>query len=370
MGVEILIYIYLAVALSVILFNIATIIVSKRRNVINEKYRKKYSELVTEELERINNGQPADHKNIVYLKRKLRYSEHLLVFIEVMNKQYETSAEAVGIFFSRISDVMKSITAYYERPSDPIRYAFFLYSIKEFDKMSGSTQPEIAEILMKALHMQNTYCRENALQAVYSSGSAELVIRALQLIDSEKIPHNSKLLCDGLLKFQGSTNELLDRLWEVFDDFDEPMQIVILDYVRFSSSSYKDKIFTIMTDENRSPELRFPCVRYFAKYPDPRAYPVLLEMVSDPQNWRWEFSAIACTTLANYPGEQTVTALKNALSDTNWYVRYNAAESLSRLGVSYDDMLDVLSGSDLYAKDIMQFQFDMQYNRQKEEASL
>ena len=369
MGVELLVYIYLAVCLAMILFNIGTILFAKQRERINDKRSTVYVRLIREELERIARDEPAGQKTVSFLKRKLRHPEHLLVFIQVVTQEYARVPEEIRAFLTRFSDVFSGLSRDYERQSDPIRYAFFLYSIKVFGQMSGSTPPEDVGILLRALRVPNTYCRENALQAIYSSGQTELVIRALAVIDSEHISHNKKLLSDGLLTFRGNKDELTDRLWDVFESFGVGMQTVILDFIRFCAPSHRERLLDILTDENRSPELRFSCIRYFAKYPDAEAYPVLLEMAGDFGNRRWEYPAIACTALASYPGEKTVNTLKRALHVSNWYVRYNAAESLARLGVGYMDLIEVIDGNDRYAREILQFQLDMQYNQRKKAAA-
>jgi len=369
LGVEILVYIYLAVCLAMIFFNIGTIIFARQRDRANEKRSIQYESLIREEVKRIGRGEPTGQKTVPYLERKLRHPEHLLVFIHVMTQEYTQFPDEIRTCLERFSEALDSLSPHYERQSDPIRYAFFLYSIKAFCQMSGVMPPQVAEILLRALRVPYTYCRENALQAIYGSGQPELVIRALEVIDSEHIAHNKKLLSDGLLSFRGSKDLLMDRLWDVFESFDVGMQTVILDYIRFCSPSHRDRLLDILTDETRSPELRFSSIRYFAKYPDEAAYPVLLEMAGNLGNRRWEFPAIACTALASYPGEKTVETLKRALHVANWYVRYNAAESLARLGVGYMDLIEVIDGNDRYAREILQFQLDMQYNQRKKAAA-
>ena len=152
----------------------------------------------------------------------------------------------------------------------------------------------------------------------------------------------------------------------MFETFRPDTQVVILDYIRFCAPGHQDRLLAILKDETRSPELRFSCIRYFGKYHDDNAYPILLEMAGDTGNLRWEYPAIACTALANYPGERTIETLKRALHVSNWYVRYNAAESLSKLGAGYVDLIEVIDGNDRYAREILQFQLDMKYNQQKE----
>lgn len=365
MGVEVLIYIYLTVCLAMIIFNIGTILISMRRERLSERRAESYRRLISSELERIREVGEADPKHYIFMKRMLRRSEQLLVFIQVMLKLFGTFPEEGRIYMKGLNPVLVGLGPHYVKRSDLTRYAFYLYSIREFEEMSGELAPGVSEILLPALRVPNTYCRENALQAVYYSGDIGLVIKALQLIDAEKIKHNRKLMSEGLLKFSGSKKGLIDRLWEVFEGFGISMQEILMDFFRFSAPSHRDDIFAIFIDENRNPELRFSCIRYFAKYTDKEAYPVLLKMAGDIDNKRWEFPAIACTALASYPGEQTVETLKRALCASNWYIRYNAAESLTKLGTKYIDLLEVIDGSDRYAHDIIQFHLDMLYNQRK-----
>lgn len=367
--VEVLVYVYLAVCLAMILFNIATILFTRQRDRINEKHRAGFRRMISAQLERIRAGESVEKRHGRYMKRKLRHPESLLVFIQVMRELFDTFPEEVRSYLNELSALLHALMLHYERQRDPILFAFFLYSLKEFGSMSGVTPPDVRAILLRALRMNNTYCRENALQAIYGSGLRDLVVQALEVLDDEQIPHNKKLLTDGLLTFRGSKEELQELLWEKLEDFSVNMQQVILDFIRFCPPGKQDRIYSILTDETRSPELRFSCMRYFAKYPDEKAYPVLLKMAGDFENRRWEFPAIACTALASYPGPETTEALKRALHVSSWYVRYNAAESLAKLGVSYMDLIEVIDGNDRYAREILQFQLDMQYNQRKEAAA-
>jgi hypothetical protein len=366
MGVELLVYIYFAVCLAMIIFNIMTIVFAKRRDRLNKKQSDRYRAMICEQLARIRDGKDVEERHVRYVKHHLLHQENLLVFVQVMTDLSAEFTDEIKIYLDRISVALDDLIDRYKRNNDPIKFAFFLYTLRVFQQMSGVTPPKIAELLIGALLEPNTYCRENALQAIYRSGDTNLVIRALEVIDSERINHNKKLLSDGLLAFTGSKDELMNGLWEVFETFGPNMQVVILDYIRFCAPSHRDRLLSILADDKRSPELRFSCIRYFGKYPDENAYPLLLKMVEDPDSLRWEYPAIACTALASYPGEKTVEALKRALHVSNWYVRYNAADSLAKLGVSYVDLIEVIDGNDRFAREILQFQLDMKYNRQKE----
>ena len=59
-------------------------------------------------------------------------------------------------------------------------------------------------------------------------------------------------------------------------------------------------------------------------------------------------------------------ALIHAVHSANWYVRFNAANSLEALHLDYTDLIDVLSGSDRYAREMIMYRLD--FERMKIEA--
>ena len=68
----------------------------------------------------------------------------------------------------------------------------------------------------------------------------------------------------------------------------------------------------------------------------------MLGFVSDKDPANWEYAAIAASALAEYPGEDSVDVLSEAMHSSNWYVRSNSAESLEKLGFRYEDLLGKL----------------------------
>lgn len=78
-----------------------------------------------------------------------------------------------------------------------------------------------------------------------------------------------------------------------------------------------------------------------------------MSFVDQLRKQRWEYAAIAATALSAYPGERTVEILKEALQSPNWYVRFNAAQSLEAFQLSYWELSDVMEGGDRYAREIL-----------------
>ena len=148
------------------------------------------------------------------------------------------------------------------------------------------------------------------------------------------------------------------------------MKVVVLDYIRFSDSDLRQELLRLLTDVHQDDELRFSCIRYFGRNHYEPAYPLLLDFVGHPRKRRWEYAAIAVLALAAYPGEHTVEVLKQALSDSNWYIRFNASKSLESFHLPYLEFSDIVEGGDRYAREILQYRLDMKnaQNARKEAA--
>ena len=177
--------------------------------------------------------------------------------------------------------------------------------------------------------------------------------------------HHSKMIADGLLSF-GGERELLDKkLWQSFNEFSLSLKLPVLDYFRFSSDAHKEKVLHIMSDKDENQELRFSAIRYFANYHYEPARDCLYGFATD-NSPIWEYKAIAATALGNYPSVKTEEILRDLLCDRNWFVRYNASDSLERLGVKYEEMIDIFEGGDRYASEMLRYRFDRKKLKEKE----
>ena len=280
----------------------------------------------------------------------------MMAFDETLEKLYAERPDDIKRYIADISSVFVFLTFKYNEKNQ-IQAAYFPHIIKKYHVFKGICIPVVLDSLMGLVKEQNVYCRENALQALYSIGDADSVIKALKTLDKADTFHHGKMITDGLLCFSGPVDELNRQLWENFDAFSGALKQAILDYFRFSSGKHFEKMLQIMTDGGENQELRFSAIRYFAKYHYEPALAHLYSLATDDA-FIWEYRAIAASALGNYPAAQTEMLLKEFLCDPNWYVRYNAADSLERLGVHYEEMIDIFEGRDRYAAEMLRYRFD------------
>lgn len=362
--VEVMIYAYLAVCVAMIIFNIVCIFVFRWQDRVLHRRSRRFGKTVEQQFEK---GEISE-KHMNYMKRKLRRIHNMTAFDETLEKLYSDNPERVREYISAINPVFVYLSFSY-RKKDNLQKAYYSYIIKKYRVFEGKNDESVTGHLLELVKEPDLYCRENALQALYSIGNSGSIVSALKIIDRRNLFHHEKMITDGLLSFAGNRDELDNALWEAYPRFSLRIKRALLDYFRFSADKFPEKMFEIMKDKNENKELRFSAIRYFAKYRHPFALETLFEIALMDSPF-WEYRAIASSALGNYPGKGTEEILKKLLSDTNWYVRYNASGSLERLGVRYYEMLDVFEGRDRYASEMLRYRFDRKKLGKQEEINV
>lgn len=368
MNVETLIYAYLAICTSMILFNCACVFVFRRRDVSLQRKSRGLETEILRQMERMEAGKAVEESHKHYLQKKLLRVGNLLAFDETLERLLSQKPEDVWKYIREISPVFTYL-ALENKYRSPVKITYFAYVVGKYRVIEGRPVNLIIDIMMKLLQEPSLYCRENALHAIYSCGDCGCVLQALKVVDGNKTFHHPKLLTDGLLTFTGDHDRLAALLWREFDSFSVQMKVVILDYIRFSGKNMCKELLELMADGRQDDELRFSCIRYFGKYAYTPAYPLLISFAENEGELRWEYTAIAATALAAYPGERTIEVLKGCLSRSNWYIRFNAAKSLEQFHLTYAELNDVFDGRDRYAREILQYRMDVQKLKERQEGS-
>ena len=357
MKVETLIFAYLAICGAMIIFNIVCIFVFRRRDKNLELRSDKFTKAVEAQIKELAEGNLVEKDHRDMLAKKLRKVNHLMAFDETLDGMYRDKPEAVKLYIESISPVFVYLTLEYHK-KNTLKATYFPYIIKKYKVFHNYDITIVSDVMLELVKDSSLYCRENALQALYSIGDCDSIIKALDIIDKGEHFHNSKLLADGLLTFDGNKERLTERLWQFFDGCSVEMKVTILNYFRFSSGEHCEKVLHVMTESNQNDEVCYSCVRYFGRYYYAPAYPYLLIYTEYDKEERWEYAAIAAFALANYPGEKTVDVLKQQIRSSNWHVRYNASQSLRALGLDYEELIDVFEGTDRYAGEILRYRLD------------
>lgn len=365
MNIETLIFAYLAVCISMILFNIVCIFVFGRREKKLERKSYHFEEQVREQFMKVANGGHIDSGHKKYLVQKMNRIGNLIAFDETLNRLGKDDSENLSLYLEEVYPVFIQLSRRYQKKNE-LKEAYFPYLIQKYGIVKNKRDRIINNMLLDMVKKPSLYCRENALKALYTTGDVECVMMAIRILDRSRVYHSPKLLTDGLLSFAGNHEELTAKIWETLGEYSVEMKVTLLNYIRFQSGAYCQQMLSFLKDEGENEEVHFACIRYLGKYPYEDAYELLIDFVNHETEYPWQYAAIAAKVLAAYPREETILALKERLHSHNWYVRLNASESLEHLGLSYMDLIDVFEGDDRYAREILCYRFDMRKIREKE----
>ena len=357
MKIESMLFIYIAICISMIAFNIVYVFILRRNDRQLDRSCAEYDELVRQQLQRIESGSGVDEHHKKRLRRELRHTSALTAFDRSMETIYAENPEKADAYLLELYPVFLYLAAHYHG-RNTVKRAYFPYIVGKYNILKFREDCKILDRMFELLHSDNVYCRENALGAIYETEKPAHVVRALKIIDGNPCFHHPKLVCDGLLRFSGDRNELGSLLWESFEVFSMGMQLNILNFMRFASIRCDCKMLSLLLDEKRDQELRFSSMRYFEKFPVPEAMVPLQDFADNREGRPWEFQSIATSALKSYPDGRTAEILKKNLSNSNWYIRRNAAISCDALGFSYSDLVQVFDGGDRYAREMLRYRFD------------
>ena len=361
MKAEVLIYIYLAVCVAMICFNIVCIFVFRMKDKRLEKYSRRFIRIVRQTIKE----QAITDEHCKYLTKKLKKISNLMAFDKTLDELFAEDPNQTKDYLGQLIPVFTYLTLEYKKKNE-IQAAYFPYIINRYKVFHGKPISIVMDILLELVHSPSLYVRENALQAIYSIGDVDGAIKAIDVLNKNSYYHHPKMITDGLLNFSGDSKRLDERLWDNLNCFSNQMQRVILDYFRFSSPDYQGRILEVLTSQCVDDEIAYSCIRYLGKYAYPPAYTVLIDIVEKNRYNHWIYTAITASALAAYPGDRTVAVLKDLLNNPNWHVRFNASQSLMAMGIYYTDVIDVFEGRDRYAGEIMRYRFDQKNMKDKE----
>ena len=253
-----------------------------------------------------------------------------------------------------------SLTASY-RKKDNIAHMFYVFMLKKYGYLRHCYTSELIANLRDLLDDGDSTCAEGILLAVYQIGNPEITLEILKQADRFDRFLHPKIISDGLLSFAGDSTVLQVLLLDHLSEFSETMQVNLLNYLRFASGAHCAYMLQILQTPEAYDEVRFSCIRYLGKYPYEPAYPLLLRLASGEQEKRIEYAIVALAVLRHYPCQETIDVLRMKTNHPNWFVRYNATESLEFLGIEYQDLIDIFDGNDHFARDMLQYKFDQRY---------
>lgn len=367
MKIELMIYVYIAICISMISYNIIYVFVLSHREKKLTSDSKDFEVIIYDEINKIKIGNPVCEKHKRFLARELDKTSGMTAFDKALENIYQIEPETTQKYLIETFSVFEYLTERY-MAKDTIKIAYFPYILHKYNILEHNESKRQIDALFELLRSVNVYCRENTIKAIYTMQNPDMVTSALKVLDKNLSFHHPKLVCDGLLAYTGDKNILKEKLLHSFNEYSVQMRLNILNYFRFGNIRCDSEMLEILKDEKENNELRFSAIRYFEKFPNDDARCVLQSIAENSQNRTWEYQAIATSALKAYPDDVTFKILVKNLSSSNWHIRHNSAVSCEKLGYSYYDLISVFDGNDRYAREMMRYHLDRR--KQAEETAV
>lgn len=347
--VENVIYFYLFICITLLIFNILYMVrekpLKRRRERKLGRWRKWLAVLLSD-------GEQHDKMpNTEKMFSRLVKVEELIGFEQAMEEVYTANPDAVWEFFRNNRPLIHRLATAYGK-KEAMERAFFAYVIAEFHPPVEEEHDILTEILLGYMENSTVYCRENVLCALYALGNEQAVEHAFAVLNERGWYHHPRLLSDGMANFTGDKGSLARRLWRHRAQWADFLVVATVQFAIGLEENFSDLFLEGLRNEALSVEVRFALIRYFMRHRCPEVKSILLNYMenSDQENG---LAIVAASALSRYPGEDTVQTLKKALHSRNWYVRHNAAGSLADLGAISEAMEAVRSSGDRYASEMM-----------------
>ncbi|MDD4282825.1 MAG: HEAT repeat domain-containing protein [Bacilli bacterium] len=297
-----------------------------------------YKHMEKEDLKKLNKNQIKDLQEIVLTKNGL------LAFNICYNNYIKKYGES-----DKLKDYVDMIIDYKvihenhvvkEKYKDSYTlYLLFLYKI---------ISKEALDYAHESLIHNSLYSRNNALRVIQNSKDEFEIIKALNTINNQEYYYNDKIIIDFMTEFKGNREDLTLALLNNLDSFNERIKRIIIDY--FTSVEDKKaelKILKIL-DLKSSLELRLAAIKYFGKVINKDAYQLIIDGLDDIN---WEVRAVCGKIIEAYSNDVVIKKLREKLTDSNWFVRFNCALSLINL-TKDAHKAEILEINDNYAKEI------------------
>ena len=262
MKIETMIYVYIAICVSMIAYNIVYVFVLRHREKTLFSNSEKLKKIICDEIEKIKAGGAVSQKHKDFLCKKLDRTAGITAFDKALEKIFENEPEMVDRYLLDTFSVFEHLTHRYIT-KDTIKIAYFPYILHKYQILKHFESERLIDALFDLLRSVNVYCRENTIKAIYSMKNPDMTVSALKILDKNLSFHHPKLICDGLLEYKGDKDVLKDKLFAQFKGFSVQMRVNILNYFRFGNIRCDREMLKMLTDEKENNEIRFSAIRYF-----------------------------------------------------------------------------------------------------------
>lgn len=258
--------------------------------------------------------------------------------ISSATNQPQTS-EAQRAAIIRLLHVINPV-GYYSRElknSDSYRKAYI------FRKLADYPDPESIMSIRKFVGSKKKVLSYNAVMALATLGDEDSLVQFI-LNSQKEYLYSHRIILQILDAYTGDIEALAGVL---LGQGDEYIRASVIKGIAKHRIRQFDSIYLLGLN-SKNVDMKVACVRALGEIADSKYEHAMIVEVHD-QNW--EVRAAAADELHNFHTESSMQALEQALTDSVWWVRHNAACSLVAMDVTGKHVKEALNKYDKYANE-------------------
>ena len=356
LDIEVVIYAYLFICLALLFFDLGYIFCSKHRGLHLKRRSLDWESEVQTQMKRLTEGLPPAPAHTRMIETRLVRIGSLSSFGAALDRLGRKDGELTARYMYACQGSLQVVASHYMK-RDSMERAYLSYLISRHRPCYGEEYRPLMDILLEFLDGSTVYCRENTLKALYALWNCQAVENALQLLNDRQVFHHTKLLSDGLLTFSGDREKLASRLWRHRKEWSEELMLAVIQFITGFTGQYREVFLPVLQAKDTGMEIRLALLRYYRRHPYEPVRPLLLSNLTGNEAEE-NIQIVSAAVLARYPGTDTVRTLNESLHHPNWYVRYNAAQSLVELKTPPEELEEILKGEDQYAREILTYMLE------------
>ncbi len=329
-NIENILYFYTSICISLLLFNIIYMIKINREKKRFLLLKTKWCNILEQEINLASHEKKSNRRHFRFLYRNLKKIQDINSFYQCIIEKAKIYPQKTAEYILLYRECFEKLAYFYEK-KPPIYRGYYTYLLGKLQQISKSNFINLFPLLISYIDDSNPICREIVLNTLYISGDVNLIEQVYLFLSYRNIPHDKTLLLSGLMHFHGDKNLLCQHFWNHIHRWNEYYLSIILAFIKETSPDFKDSLFKVLQNKRVSLTIKLDILPYFEKYYYPQVHPILLSYLSNREQMGNALTAEACNTLRNYPGEKTITALKEALSSNHLLTVNNAATTLLKL---------------------------------------
>lgn len=228
------------------------------------------------------------------------------------------------------------------------RKSYALYLISEF----RLNEKAIEEFAIDALDEDSIYTRHSALNVIRNQGEIASMLGALDTINKSDKHYNEKIIIDFLDNFSGDKRALDHEILEKIDGYKEILKNIVIEHltnIKNDCLAVRNKMLGYLQIPS-STNVTIKSMNYFLIIKDTRAAKYILKNM---ESENWSLRAKSAQTIFMYPDAQVIEKLTQLLTDPNYFVRKNSANSLVKIQDKESIFSQALNNPDQFARDIL-----------------